>query len=250
LFNSVVKYTQDKGIGFFLLHITDLTVTYSGASERTALQEIAFSLQAGERLALIGANGAGKSTLLLTLIGIMTPLKGEIFVGDIPVTRERLKDLRQMAGMVFQNPDDQLFMPMVFEDIAFGLRNYGFDEKTIEARITAILGQLGISHLKNRMSHRLSGGEKRLAALAGVLVMEPSLILMDEPSSFLDPRARRTLITILDALRQTMVIATHDLDLALRLCRRAILLKQGRIFADGPVGELLDDPVLLENCGL
>jgi cobalt/nickel transport system ATP-binding protein len=180
----------------------------------------------------------------------MTPKAGEIIAGDIPVTQERLRDLRQLVGMVFQNPDDQLFMPTVLEDIAFGLRNYGFDEKTIETRIDAILGRLGIVHLKNRMSHRLSGGEKRLVALAGVLVMEPSLLLMDEPSSFLDPRARRTLITILDDLPQTMVIATHDLDLALTLCRRTILLKQGHIFADASTTELLHDPVLLEQCGL
>jgi cobalt/nickel transport system ATP-binding protein len=233
-----------------LLHVTNLTVTYKGAGDAVVLGDITFSLRLGERLALIGANGAGKSTLLLSLIGIMTPKAGEIIAGDIPVTQERLRDLRQLVGMVFQNPDDQLFMPTVLEDIAFGLRNYGFDEKTIEARIDAMLGRLGIAHLKNRMSHRLSGGEKRLVALAGVLVMEPSLLLMDEPSSFLDPRARRTLITILDDLPQTMVIATHDLDLALTLCRRTILLKQGRIFADGPVGELLDDPVLLEQCGL
>ncbi|MDR3335075.1 MAG: energy-coupling factor ABC transporter ATP-binding protein [Treponema sp.] len=233
-----------------MLHVTNLTVTYKGAGDAVVLGDITFSLRLGERLALIGANGAGKSTLLLSLIGIMTPKAGEIIAGDIPVTQERLRDLRQLVGMVFQNPDDQLFMPTVLEDIAFGLRNYGFDEKTIEARIDAMLGRLGIAHLKNRMSHRLSGGEKRLVALAGVLVMEPSLLLMDEPSSFLDPRARRTLITILDDLPQTMVIATHDLDLALTLCRRTILLKQGRIFADGPVGELLDDPVLLEQCGL
>jgi cobalt/nickel transport system ATP-binding protein len=227
-----------------------LTVQYNKTDGKTVLQDLSFSVAPGERLALIGSNGAGKSTLLLTLIGVIKPLAGEMLISGIPVKQERLRELRQQAGMVFQNPDDQLFMPTVQDDIAFGLDNYGFDEKTIEARTDAILEQLGIRHLKNRMSHKLSGGEKRLAALAGVLVMEPSLLLLDEPSSFLDPRSRRTLITVLDSLPQTMIIATHDLDLALLLCSRTIFLKEGRVFADGPTQELLADQALQERCGL
>jgi cobalt/nickel transport system ATP-binding protein len=233
-----------------MLQVTNLTVKYHKADETTALQNLSFSVQPGERLALMGANGAGKSTLLLTLIGVIPPLGGEILIDAIPVKPERLPELRQKAGMVFQNPDDQLFMPTVEDDIAFGLRNYGFDEQIIEARTDAILGQLGISHLKHRMSHKLSGGEKRRVALAGVLVMEPSLLLLDEPASFLDSQSRRTLIKVLDTLPQTMLIATHDLDLALRLCSRTIFLKEGCICADGPTHELLADQALQERCGL
>jgi len=152
--------------------------------------------------------------------------------------------------MVFQNPDDQIFMPTVYEDIAFGPRNYGENEETIDKLIDEILQNLNISHLKNRLTHKLSGGEKRLAALAGILIMNPSVILMDEPSSFLDPKARRRLIEILSDLPQTMIIATHDLDMALDLCGRAVLLKEGCIYADKPVNEVLRDEKTLDECGL
>jgi cobalt/nickel transport system ATP-binding protein len=233
-----------------LLQVRDLRVKYNKNDERSVLQDINFSVFQGERLAVIGSNGAGKSTLLLTLIGVIQAQGGEMIVGGIPVKPEHLRELRQHTGMVFQNPDDQLFMPTIQEDIAFGLRNYGVEERIIAERIEAILGQLGISHLKNRLSHKLSGGEKRLAALAGVLVMNPSMLLMDEPSSFLDPRARRTLITILNTLPQTMVIATHDFDLALNLCQRTIVLKEGVIAAEGLTQDLLHDAALLEQCGL
>jgi cobalt/nickel transport system ATP-binding protein len=232
-----------------MVHVKNLTVQYS-PKDPLVLQDISFSLEPAERVALIGANGAGKSTLLLTLIGVIKPQGGTITLGGIPMSPERLRELRQLAGMVFQDPDNQLFMPTLLDDIGFGLRNYGFDEKTIEARITAILAQLGISHLKNRLSHKLSGGEKRLAALAGVLVMDPSLLLLDEPSAFLDPRSRRTLISILAGLSQTMLVATHDLELAQVLCPRTMLLKEGRVFAEGLTQKLLQDHTLLEQAGL
>jgi cobalt/nickel transport system ATP-binding protein len=164
--------------------------------------------------------------------------------------KEHLRELRRRAALVFQNPDDQLFMPTVEEDIAFGPRNYGESEEHIASAAEKVLAELGIGHLRGRLSHRLSGGEKRLAALAGILVMEPSLLLLDEPSSFLDPRSRRRLIDILKSLTHTMLLATHDLDLARALCRRVILLKDGSVFADGPAAEVLDNGTLLEECGL
>jgi cobalt/nickel transport system ATP-binding protein len=232
-----------------MLCVKNLTVQYSSAGP-AVLQDISFSLAPGERVALIGANGAGKSTLLLSIIGVIRAQGGEIILGGVPMNQEKIRALRQLAGMVFQHPDDQLFMPTVVDDVSFGLRNYGFDETIIETRITAILDQLGISHLKNRLSHHLSGGEKRLAALAGVLVMEPSLLLLDEPSSFLDPRSRRILISILAKLPQTMLVATHDLDLAQDLCPRLILLKGGRVLAEGQTQELLQDHALLYRAGL
>jgi cobalt/nickel transport system ATP-binding protein len=154
------------------------------------------------------------------------------------------------VGLVFQNPDDQFFMPTVEDDIAFGPRNYGMDEAELKIKMDSILEKLNISRLKERSAHHLSGGEKRLAGLAGILIMEPSLLLMDEPSSFLDPRSRRNLISVLKELPQTLLIATHDLDLAKNLCSRAILLKEGKISADGEVQKILDDSALLEECGL
>jgi cobalt/nickel transport system ATP-binding protein len=152
--------------------------------------------------------------------------------------------------MVFQNPEDQLFMPTVAEDVGFGLRNYGVAEEEAAPRLDRALEHLGIGHLKYRLSHRLSGGEKRLAALAGVLVMEPSLLLLDEPSSFLDPKARRNLMALFASLPQTMLLATHDIDAALALCPQTLILKEGRVFAQGPTPELLADQPLLEEAGL
>jgi cobalt/nickel transport system ATP-binding protein len=161
-----------------------------------------------------------------------------------------LAEFRQQAGMIFQNPDDQIFMPSVYEDIAFGPRNFGYTEKELESRMDEALESLAITHLKNRPTYKLSGGEKRLVALAGVLVMSPKLLLMDEPSSFLDPRARKRLIELLASLPQTMLIATHDLDMALELCERVLLLRKGQLYADGPAGKILRDVSLLDACDL
>ncbi|MDR1979791.1 MAG: energy-coupling factor ABC transporter ATP-binding protein [Synergistaceae bacterium] len=233
-----------------MLTVKGLTVKYDASDAVCALESVDFSVESGEKIALIGANGAGKSTLLSAAVGILPPHSGQIVFDGVAVGKETLRDLRLKVGMVFQNPDDQLFMPTVYEDIAFGPRNLGLAEEEIETRMEGILARLGASYLKERMTHKLSGGEKRLAALAGVLIMEPSVLLMDEPSSFLDPRARRRLMEILATLPQAMLIATHDLDLALDLCQRAVLLKEGRIEADAPVEEVLSDASLLERCGL
>jgi cobalt/nickel transport system ATP-binding protein len=225
-----------------------------------ALKDVSFTVNNGERIALIGANGAGKSTLLLSLVGVLTPVSGEIrFCEDATHalilsgnshSKETLRRVRRKIGMVFQNPDDQLFMPSVKDDIEFGLRNAQASEDEIEAKTAAVLASLGIAHLKDRMSHRLSDGEKRLAGLAGVLAMEPSMLLLDEPFTFLDPKAHRNLTGILSRLPHAMMLATHDLDLAGELCDRAIILKDGMVFADGAARELLGDTSLLEAAGL
>lgn len=233
-----------------MLHVRDISVQYNASDARYALRNISFSIKAGERVALIGANGAGKSTLLLALCGVLWPESGEIAVEGVALEKKTLRALRQRIGMVFQNPDDQLFMPTIYEDIAFGPRNEKLAEEKIEAAADEVLFKLGIPHLKNRLCHTVSGGEKRLAALAGILVTRPSILLMDEPSAFLDPRARRRLIGILGGLPETMLIATHDLDMALDLCGRVILLKEGSVHADAPAKDVLRDAALLDACGL
>ncbi|GHS94441.1 putative ABC transporter ATP-binding protein [Synergistales bacterium] len=227
-----------------------VSVKYDAEDASHALRNVTFSIQDGERVALLGANGAGKSTLLLTLVGVVHTESGNVTLDDTVTTKETLSDLRSKVGMAFQNPDNQLFMPSLYEDVAFGPRNYGLPEPEIASRANAVLARLGISHLKERMTHRLSGGEKRLAALAGILVMEPSVLLMDEPTSFLDGRSRRRLIEILSDLPQAMLIATHDIDLASKLCDRTILLQEGQIRADGATKTILSDAALIEACGL
>lgn len=233
-----------------MLHVMNVSIKYNASDEAYALKQVSFLIQAGERVAVIGTNGAGKSTLLLALCGVLSPTSGQITLGDAVMEKRTLRVLRQQIGMVFQNPDDQLFMPTVYEDIAFGLRNVQLAEDDIEVKVDHVLAQLGIAHLRDRLSHSLSGGEKRLEALAGVLVMNPSILLMDEPSSFLDPRARRRFIGIVGGLSQTIILATHDLDMALDVCDRVILLKEGHMHVDAPAKDVLRDAALLEACGL
>jgi cobalt/nickel transport system ATP-binding protein len=236
--------------GTAALRAAHLTVKYGAAGNTAALRDVSFEIAAGERVAILGANGAGKTTLLLAAVGVIPFASGELEACGIPVQKATLVEIRQKAGLVFQNPDDQLFMPTVYEDIAFGPRNYGVPEADIKAQTGRVLSKLNIAHLENRLTGTLSGGEKRLAALAGVLVMEPSILLLDEPTSFLDPRARRNLTSILSGLPQTLVIATHDLQLAEDVCTRVIVLKKGAVFADAPAADILHNAALLETAGL
>ena len=232
------------------LRAEGLSVKYEGDNASYALRDVTFSIQDGEKVALLGANGAAKSTLLLTLVGVLCPESGGVVLDGVAAAKETLRELRSRIGMAFENPDDQLFMPSLYEDVAFGPRNYEVPEPEIERRANATLERLCISHLKERMTHRLSGGEKRLAALAGILVMEPSVLLMDEPTSFLDGRSRRRLIEILRELPQAMLIATHDIALASSLCERTILLQDGVLRADSDTRTILADETLLDECGL
>ncbi|GMO39752.1 MAG: ABC transporter ATP-binding protein [Treponemataceae bacterium] len=212
-----------------MLEVNNLTVRYNPDDSVPALNEISFSLRDGEKIALIGNNGAGKSTLLLTLVGILLPESGSVVVDGIALNKNTVNEIRGKIGLVMQNPDDQLFMPTVFDDIAFGPRAKGIAEPLVEQKVDGVMSRLGIAPLKTRLTHRLSGGEKRLAALAGILVTEPSIMLFDEPATFLDPPARARLIDILCGLSQSMIIATHDLDLAAKLCSRELLLERGRL---------------------
>jgi cobalt/nickel transport system ATP-binding protein len=215
-----------------------------------ALAGVSFHVTHGESIALVGANGAGKSTLLSHLNGLLTPQQGSVRVGEVPVTRSTLPAIRRTVGMVFQDPDDQLFMPTVYEDVAFGPMNAGFPAEEISRRVAQALSRVGASALRDRPPYRLSDGEKRAVAIATVLAMSPNVLVMDEPSSNLDPRARRRLIGLLDSFEHTKMIATHDLDMALELCGRTIVLHRGTIAMDGPTRAVFSDEALLERCGL
>ena len=230
-----------------MLTITDLTVEYADGTR--AIEDVSFSIRAGETVALIGANGAGKTTLLLAIVGILQSKSGEIRLGETKLERKTQREFRSRIGLVFQNPDDQLFMPDIFEDVAFGPRSFGCDEAETKSRVKSALSQLGIADLEKRSPLKLSYGEKRLAAIATVLAMTPEFLLFDEPSAFLDPRARRNLINTLSTLPQGKLIATHDLKLAESLSSRILLLQNGKLIADAPP-EILKDSAKLEASGL
>lgn len=230
-----------------MLNIQDLSVTYPDGTE--ALRHVSLKLSPGETCGLIGGNGAGKTTLLMALVGLVQS-QGSVRVGDTELTPKTLSKLRQQVGVVFQNPDDQLFLPTVYQNVAFGLQNMGLPEQQVRQRSDKTLELLGISTLRDRQAQRLSGGEKRMAALATVLAMEPKLLLLDEPTAFLDPKARRRLITVMQQLPQTMLVATHDLTFALETCRRCVVLNKGALFADGVSKELLFDEKTMEDGGV
>ena len=231
-----------------MLAIEKLNYAYPDGHQ--AIRDVNLKIEEGESIALVGANGAGKSSLFKLIIGISEIKEGSIKVEELAVGKKTLKDIRRKVGMVFQNPDDQLFMTKVYDDIAFGPRNELLTEEEVEERVVNALEQLGITHLRDRMPHRLSGGEKRVIAIASVLAMNPRVILFDEPISFLDPQARRNVINTLDSLKMTKIIATHDLDMALDICDRVIILHHGSVFADGTVKDILLDEKLLSQCHL
>ena len=230
-----------------MLIVNDLIVEYPDGTR--AVDGVSFSLDAGENVALIGANGAGKTSLLLALVGVLPLAGGEIRAGEKALEKKNLREIRSRIGLVFQNPDDQLFMPNIFEDVAFGPRNSGCNESETETRVNSSLARLGIGHLSGKSPLKLSGGEKRLAAIATVLAMSPDFLLFDEPSAFLDPRARRGLAAIMAELPQGKLIATHDLVFAGETCSRVLLLQNGKLVADKEKG-LLCDTATLEAAGL
>lgn len=225
-------------------------IKYKYPDGRQALNGVTFHIVHGESVGIVGANGAGKSTLLMHLVGIFFPDEGEIRVGEVPVNKNTLPAIRQSVGMVFQDPDDQLFMTTVYDDVAFGPRNYKLPEEEVEKRVKSSLETVGILHLMDRPPYKLSGGEKRAAAIATVLAMKPDILVMDEPSSALDPKSRRRLITLLLRFAHTKIIATHDLDMVLELCERTIILNDGKVITDGPTIEILTNVELMEKCGL
>jgi cobalt transport protein ATP-binding subunit len=212
---------------------------------KEALRGVDLDIEAGERVAILGPNGAGKTTLALHLNGILKPVSGSIEVGGLPVVEENYAQVRRMVGLVFQDPNDQLFMPSVREDVAFGPANLGVTGDELTRRVEAALDVVSGTELADRPPHHLSGGEKRAAALATVLSMQPDVLVFDEPSSGLDPAGRRQLILTLAGLPMTQLAITHDLPLALELCPRAVIMNEGRVVADGPTRQLLSDEDLL-----
>ena len=214
--------------------------------EAPVVANLSFSIPKGENVGLIGANGAGKSTIMKLMLGLISG-SGEIKVDGLPMNKENLGEIRKKIGFVLQDSDNQMFMPTVYEDMIFGPRNYGLSKEETDRRVDAVLAQLGLQDLKHRHNHKISGGEKRMAAIATILAMEPEMILMDEPSTALDPVNRRTVINTINRLSQTKLIASHDLDMILDTCQRVILLSHGTIIADGDAETILRDKVLLET---
>lgn len=230
------------------LRFDDVHYRYPNGYE--ALCGVSFCITHGEKVALVGANGAGKSTLLLHTNELLIPSQGEVVMGGIKLTRRTLPLVRQSVGLVFQDSDNQLFMPTVEEDVAFGPSNMRLEPEEIRRRVTEALDAVGALHLRGASPFRLSGGQKKRVAIATVLSMEPSVLVMDEPTSNLDPRARRQIIDLIRRFGHTTLIATHDMEMVLDLCDRTIVMKQGRIVADGSTRHVFGDLALLEECGL
>lgn len=227
-----------------ILELKDVSCAYGASAP--VLHGLSLQIGEGERVGLIGANGAGKSTLMRAVLGLMES-QGEIRVNGLRLEKKTLPEIRRAVGYVLQDSNNQMFMPTVLEDILFGPLNYGVPRDEALADADRILEELGILRLRDRPNHKISGGEKRMAAIAAVLALHPELLLLDEPSAALDPKNRRQVIRVLDRLPQTRLIASHDLDLVLETCDRVILLTAGRIVADGPAQELLRDRRLLEE---
>jgi cobalt/nickel transport system ATP-binding protein len=227
-----------------------VNITFKYPDGAGALNGITFDVIRGESVGIAGANGAGKSTLLSLLSGLIMPSGGEIYLDETLITAKNLKLLRQRTGFVFQDPDDQLFTSSVYEDVAFGPRNLKLGKIEVEARVKEALERTGILHLSDRPPYRLSGGEKKSASIATILSMKPDVIIMDEPSSSLDPGARRKLIGLLNGFDHTKIITSHDLDFLMDTCSRIIIIDRGVLAADGTPEIILMDEPLLNRCGL
>ena len=220
-------------------------VTHAYPDGHVALRGVDLHVHRDEHVALLGPNGAGKTTLVLHLNGILQPESGTVTVSGLPVSRENLLEVRRRVGVVFQDPDDQLFMPTVRQDVEFGPRNLGVTGDELAARVQGALAAVGMTDYADRPPHHLSFGQRRRVAVATVLAMEPEILVLDEPSSNLDPASRRELAEILRGLDVTVLMVTHDLPYAMELCERSVVLSEGRIVADAPTGEVLSDEALM-----
>ena len=231
-----------------VIDVADLSFSYPDG--RRALSGVSLAILPGEKVALVGPNGAGKSTLMLHLNGILADKNSPVRVGGLPMSKENLPVIRGRVGLVFQNPDDQLFSPTVFEDVAFGPLHMGLPEAEVRRRAAVALEQVGMAGAEDRLSHHLSIGQKKRVALATVLAMDPEILVLAEPTAGLDPRGRRQLIALMRDLPRSMLVSTHDMALVAELFPRMIIMDEGRVVADGATGQLLATPELLEAHGL
>jgi len=231
-----------------IVEFKDVFFRYPDGTE--ALKGVNFRITHGESVGIVGANGAGKSTLLQHINGYLLPTSGTINVGDLILTGKTRREIRKKVGIVFQNPDDQLFMPTVFDDVAFGPLNLGMDEESVRERVQKALGMVNSLDLQDKPPHHLSSGQKSAVAIAAVMAMEPDILAMDEPAANLDPRSRRSVITLLKTFKHSKIIASHDLDLILDVCQRCIVIGGGVVVADGPAAEILSNQMFLEENNL
>ena len=232
-------------------HIVELkNVFFSYPDGTETLRGLSVRITHGESVGVVGANGAGKTTLLLHLNGYLMPASGTVTIGDLELSRRTRREIRKKVGMVFQNPDDQLFMPTVFDDVAFGPLNLGMEGEKVRERVHDALKTVGCLGLEHKPPHHLSSGQKSAVAIASVIAMQPDILVMDEPASSLDPRSRRQLIHLLRDFKHTKIVASHDLDFILDVCERCIVLQDGRVMGDGPSKSILSDRTLLENNNL
>ncbi len=225
-------------------------ITYRYSNGFLALDDVSFSMEPGDCVGLVGSNGAGKSTLLSILCGLLLPSSGTVSIDGVALNKANLALIRNMVGMVFQNPDDQLFMPTVWEDVAFGLQNRGYRPEQVEQKVRNTLRHLQIEHLAERAPYQLSGGEKRSAAIATVLSMDPHMLLFDEPTAFLDPRSKRNFIHLLHSMTAARLVATHDSDLVSRACNRVLVLQKGKLLADDLPARVFSNEALMEQAEL
>lgn len=232
-----------------ILTVRELSFRYAKQGRRV-LEDISFSVKRNETVGIIGVNGAGKSTLLKLFMGLLAPFEGEVTINGLRLEKKNLPEIRKNTGYLFQNSDNQLFLPSVRADVAFGPRNYGLSEEAVRERTDWALGLVQMTEFAEDSVYHLSGGQKKRAAIAAILSMKPELLLLDEPSVSLDPRGRRQLIEVLSSLPGTKIITSHDLDLIRRLTSRVILMASGRLVRFGNTGEVLGDTALLEANGL
>lgn len=231
-----------------MVELDHLTFSYDG--NREVLLDISIHLKAGETVGLIGANGAGKSTLLKILTGLLTEYKGQVKIDGMDINKKNLASVRKKTGYVFQDSESQLFLSTVYEDVAFGPRNYGYSGEEVEKKVMSALKQVHMEELKDRPIYRMSGGQKKLAAIATILSMEPEILLFDEPSVGLDPKNRRNLINIINQIGGLKIIASHDLDMIFDTCEKTILIDKGKLIYKGETAKILTNQELLEKSGL